>query len=485
MIPLGAVRSVLYLLPPLVVVLIQNLSDGGILRGLTIIAISTASAFVLFLIYQVLNWAFYTYRYEEGYLHIKSGVVFKKERSIKRERVQTVNIRRGLLQRLLGLASLQVETAGGGAESEMSLTAVTLEEANNIKDALEKPVKTSEDLAVLNGIQGGDAAGESDLDERIYRISYPELFLAGATSGRFLLLFSVLAAVFSQLVPFIPETFWETVIDQITSTAAATIVLVGLILLLLSWLISALAFMVQNANFTVKRQNNSLQISWGLIEQKQLTLKMHRLQAISIQEGIIRQPLGRCALAAEVAGGGSRDQDYTTVLFPLIPKSELKNFLSATLPEYDLPEELVPLPSRARRRYIIRALLTVLPVIIPLQWAPYGWLAFLLLIPAFFWGLSRYYAAGTSFTDTQLTLGFRMINRYRVLVRRNNLQALQLSSNPFQRWWALRTLQVWVLSSPSGKAFNVTDVDFEKAALTWQWYSHSHLTSEERKSYCQ
>ncbi len=479
MIPLGAVRSLLYLLPPLVIVMIQNIGNTDSRWTLVTFAIFAAVSLAIILPYQMLNWAFYTYRYESGYLHIKSGVVFKKERSIKQERVQTVNIRTGILQRLLGLASLHVETAGGGMESELSLTAVTIDEARKIKETLEssahKLEKEKETAETGEEKVANEAASGSEAEtfEEVYRISSPELFLAGATSGRFLLLFSLIAAVFSQVMPFIPETFWENMIEQVTSTAAATVVLVLIVLLLFSWFISALAFMIQNANFTVRRQKESLQVSWGLIEQKQLTLKLHRLQALGIHEGVLRQLTGRCALIAEVAGGGSREQNYVTVLFPLLRSTEVANFLVRILPEYQLPRTIVPLPLRARRRYIFRALLTTLPVIIPLQWAPYGWIAFILVIPAYFWGLSRYNAGGTVIEDLQLTLRFRFINRYKILVRRNYIQALEVSSNPLQRWWNLRTVQASVLSSPAGKSFKVTDLDIKEARNLWKWYSRS------------
>ena len=466
MILLGALNSVIYLLFPLGILLVQNIFDNGLgdVAGSLIMFIATITAFLIFfLLFHTLKWAFYTYRYEEGYLHIKTGIIFKKERSIKQERVQTVNIRTGILQRLLGLASLKVETAGGGTESELSLTAVKMEEAYRIKNSLEDP--DSGLTPYYNGVRTEE--GE------VYRISFLELFLAGATSGRFLVLFSLIAAAFSQLYPYVPEAFWEYLLEQVTSTATATVLLVTAFLLLLSWGVSTLAFMVQYANFTLHRQQDQLQVSWGLIEQKQLTVSLHRLQALSIQEGVLRQPLGRCAIIAEVAGGSSRDQDYITLLFPLLSTGELSKFLSRILPEYRLPHTWKSLPVRSCRRYLFRALALTMLVVLPLQWfsLPYGWTAFLLLIPAFFLGLSRYHAAGTSIDDGQVSFSFRNFNRYRVIMLRNHVQALQVSSNPFQRMRGLRSIRAFVLSLPAGKEFQVTDLDFQEAQRLWKWYS--------------
>ncbi len=70
-------------------------------------------------------------------------MIIKKERSIKQERAQTVNISRRIIQLLFGLASLQVETAGAGGESEFNLTAVAYDEAMQIKESLEGSGKVS------------------------------------------------------------------------------------------------------------------------------------------------------------------------------------------------------------------------------------------------------------------------------------------------------------------------------------------------------
>ncbi len=502
MIPLASLKGTLIFLVPIVFIFLQNLDTDNLLRYLLILSGSAVLILIINTLVQVMIWAFYTYRYKAGYLHIKSGVIFKKERSIKRERVQTVNIRRGIIQRLLGLASLQVETAGGGAESEFSLAAVTLEEAYNIKRSLEG---TAADYVSAPGDTSAEAADEAageaegstrektlprsgfkavidtalssgeDAEEgTVYRISIPELFIAGATSGGFFVLFSVIGLIFSQALPFIPDTFWDYLLEQVTSTAAGMVALVVMVLLVFSWFISTLAFMVQYANFTLQRQQDRLLVTWGLIEQKQLALKLKRLQALGVHEGILRQPFGRCALVAEVAGGGSSDQNYITLLFPLLRTSELNQFLARILPEYRIPESFTPLPSRSMRRYVFRASAPALLVIVPLQWVPYGWLSFFLLVPAALWGYSRYRAGGTALDEHQMVLRFRFVNRFRVIMLRKCIQAFQVSVNPFQRWWGLRSVRAWVLSSPSGKAFQVTDVEAAEAERLWEWYSRSN-----------
>lgn len=164
------------------------------------------------------------------------------------------------------------------------------------------------------------------------------------------------------------------------------------------------------------------------------------------------------------------------MLFPLIKNSELNHFLSVILPEYRLPDKLTSLPRRALRRYIFRAMAPIALLAIALQWQPYGygWLAFFLLPLSFFWGLSRYRSGGIAIEDHQLTFKFRFINLYRVVMKRKNIQALQVSLNPFQRWQDLKTVRAWVLSSPEGKQFQVVDIESTEAKNIWSWYSRYH-----------
>lgn len=70
-------------------------------------------------IWAKLTYRFWGYELTETALKIEKGVIWKKYVSIPYERIQNVDIFRGLLARMLGLSDLQVQTAGysGGYHS--------------------------------------------------------------------------------------------------------------------------------------------------------------------------------------------------------------------------------------------------------------------------------------------------------------------------------------------------------------------------------
>src|SRR5699024_11492375 len=103
---------------------------------------------------------------------------------------------------------------------------------------------------------------------------------------------------------------------------------------------------------------DKLYMMCNLLEKKQITIALKRIQTVGRQEIVIRQPLGYVTVFAEVAGGSSLDkgEDLSTVLFPIMKASEVAGFLENYLPDYAAqPEDFHPLPKRAMTYYLFRS----------------------------------------------------------------------------------------------------------------------------------
>lgn len=101
-------------------------------------------------IWSQLSYHFYKYELREDGFRIEHGVIWKKYVTIPYERIQNVDIYRGLLARLLGLSDLNIQTAGmstpvgsyGGA-SEGRLPGLSPEVAEELRDELIKKARGS------------------------------------------------------------------------------------------------------------------------------------------------------------------------------------------------------------------------------------------------------------------------------------------------------------------------------------------------------
>lgn len=89
-------------------------------------------------IWAVLSYRFYKYELTERGFKKEYGVIFKTYVTIPYERIQNVDIRRGLLARILGLSEMFVQTAGASGEtgSEGKLPGLSKQEAERIREDL-------------------------------------------------------------------------------------------------------------------------------------------------------------------------------------------------------------------------------------------------------------------------------------------------------------------------------------------------------------
>ena len=100
-----------------------------------------------------LTYKYYKFELTENGFRKESGIIYKKYVTIPYDRIQNVDIYRGLLARILGLSDLNIQTAGAslvmssgrlsGAGAEGRLPALSKTEAEKIRDELIARAKRS------------------------------------------------------------------------------------------------------------------------------------------------------------------------------------------------------------------------------------------------------------------------------------------------------------------------------------------------------
>jgi len=65
------------------------------------------------------------YRFDEEGVSASWGILFRREIHLTYKRVQDIHVRRGLLERWLGIATVALQTASGSQEAELSIEGMT------------------------------------------------------------------------------------------------------------------------------------------------------------------------------------------------------------------------------------------------------------------------------------------------------------------------------------------------------------------------
>lgn len=81
----------------------------------------TGPLFPVFLLPAWFRYHTMRYRFEAEGLSMKWGILFRREILLNYPRIQDIHLRSNLVERWLGLARIQIQTASGSAEPEMTI----------------------------------------------------------------------------------------------------------------------------------------------------------------------------------------------------------------------------------------------------------------------------------------------------------------------------------------------------------------------------
>ncbi|WP_313803954.1 PH domain-containing protein [Cytobacillus sp.] len=423
---------------------------------------------VLVFIIGILTWLRFTYRLEEGELRIEYGVFVRKKRYIPFERIQSLDLSEGILQRPFGLVKVKIETAGSSGEAEAVLTAISKSQAILIQQALSS-AKASVSFDEEESIK-------KEQEITLYKISPKELLLLASTSGGVGVVLSAVIAFILQFEEFIPYEKVFSGLEDFISSGVLVVSLLVFLGFLIAWVAALIGTMLKYAGFTVKKNEDDFIITRGLLEKRQLTIPLHRIQAIRISENLIRQPFGLCTVYIESAGGSATETESTReMLLPIAKRNVITTILSPYLPEYNLEISILSAPKRSLKRYLFRGLLYMLPIIVGsvLFIKPWGYLSLLIVIPSTLLSYLKFKDAGWKIDGEQLTLRYRAIIKNTIFMKRNRIQSLVMRESYFQNKNKLASIEATVMSGSGGTRGRVIDLEKKDVEGIYEWYSYS------------
>ena len=442
-------------LPGIIVLFSQGLSPLTI----ALVLLGAMVLVVLAAIWGFLSWRATTYGVVGGAFRLRQGVFQKSERTIPLEHVQSVDTVQGVVQRIFGVYEVRVETAGGGAsEPDAALPAL----GRGATEALRREIEGSRREPV--GVEEGETGPRV-----LRRLSTRDLLVAGATSGQIGVALSLLAVGSQVFDEFFSEAFFRDLVERL----APNVFVVALVLVpavaLVAWLLAIAGTVLAHFGFTLSRDGDFLYIKRGLLERREATIPLGRIQAVRVSEGALRQPFGLASLRVESAGYGA-DAGISTVMFPLLPRGEVQALLREAAPEFAVAPPLNPLPRRALRRYVFRACVPALflaaaGALVPLLAfdSALGLLSVLLIPPFALYGWLRFRDAGWALAGDRLVVRSRGLARTTAIAPRRRLQSRSVLQSPFQRRLRLATFGTEVASGTGGSALEVTDLGSDDA----------------------
>ena len=421
--------------------LVAGFAAGG--RAiLVILAVFGAVA----LVGRTLAWQRFTFGFDGEVLRVEEGVLSRSHRALDVARVQQVEIDRGAVARLFGLAALRVETAGSSSEVEVELRVIPLPDAEALRDELRR-----------GKAQAVGGEGESDHEvgaperQPVLEVPLRHVVVASVTGAR-LLVFPAIVGVGLQ---FVGETFWAPFADRAEDLIEGLVVgrtglpgigwqvvLLGIVATLVAAVVTAVVVgVLRDAGFRIERVGDDLNVTRGLLSSRSSVVPLRRVQKVEVHRNWLRRLLGFAAVRVHSAGGSGDADRRVTV--PLLPERTIDELLAEVLPGVAGIPALTAHPPAALRRTMFRwlrqAVLIGASAIIAWRYAPFGvpdvvpWLAGA-LVPLFaVLAVVEYRQLGHGLTARVVAARTGALSVVTSLAPVVKVQAASTRANPLQR----------------------------------------------------
>jgi len=291
-----------------------------------------AAGVVVFALVGWLNTGYYIVGKE---LRIQDGLLWRRNRAIPLERLQSVELRRPLLAQLTGLAELRLEVVGGG-KTEAPLAYLTVRDAAALRERLLVLAGRTPNGSAPATTQAAPAAPA--LERPLARVRNGDLVISQLLTPQAFFLPVGVAFVVMQ---FVLEGSWTFIGIASTMTAMAGVLLQPLRRILQDW------------DFRLARDpDGRLAVRYGLLETRSQIVPLHRVQSVTVTWPLLWRAKHWMHMRLDIAGfaGPQNNSDKRSDrLLPVGDPETGRYLLAAVLPGVDLYAlPTAPLPARAR-----------------------------------------------------------------------------------------------------------------------------------------
>lgn len=321
--------------------------------------IAIASAIVaLSVVSSVITWRTRTWELTDAGIMLRSGLVTSKQLQVPYEHIHTVNMSSSLVERVLGLMTLDLDT--GAASSEGEATRIRGLHAGMAEALREELFRRKAAVLADQGLDARTAAetsAEADDEapmaapapspDACYTLTTAQLVFAALTEARVVAQAAAFLILIVQGINLLQESALVNLSDVAGDIAVLPVaLLVGAAVLLLAlalvvgFAVSFVMSLIGYAGYRAERAGGLISVERGLLSRASHTVALDRIQSISIRQGLIRQLIGYAEVRASVVGAvGSSDEMSTAdgvVLHPFIRLTEVDAFLASIAPDFSV-----------------------------------------------------------------------------------------------------------------------------------------------------
>ena len=399
----------------------------------------------------ILQYWFYRYWLEEDRIVVQSGVFFKSLRQVPYFKIQNLNVERNPLHRILGVATLQIESASG-TEPEAVIRVISTAEVEKI-NTIVKGIQ-SQDTPASASVGPEHSDGKDAAEKTVFNLSDQELIKYGFISHKALLPVGIVFSFIFQNDAY-QRLFYEWVQRSFGLLQATTwswsqwLINIGLGLLatlVTIWLASIILAFLQLFRFKLSIGQKKIHAHMGLLTNLTASIPLKRIQLVRLKSSPLHRFFQRQSITMETAGGVNEATGITMRwLAPLIEPKQGQQLLHTLLPDIawsEMPWQ--KLEHRAWKRIFKRLLFFTLLIAAGLSFVSLWFLTLSLPLTLLAYLYAKAYIRMAGYAIDEHTIAYKsgLFFRKISVVRIEKIHNITLQASPLDRWNAMAQISV-------------------------------------------
>lgn len=259
-----------------------------------------------------LQWRANQYRLGDDALYHRSGLLFRRHRQARLDRLQAVDVVEPFIARVFGFAEAKIEVAGGHS-STISIKFLKLEQAEALRNevvalAAGYRAPLAEPVSAATSYPPPSTPIVAAPVREIYRVPGGRLACSLLTSwGSIVVLVAAIA-----IALLATNSATASVGAQLNGSADGGAL--GMVVWFLGMLGALWGYINTNANFTAGIAADGIRLSHGLLDTRRQTLPPGRVQALVVKQPLLWRVFGWWKVTLNAAGYQQGEQGVSTLL---------------------------------------------------------------------------------------------------------------------------------------------------------------------------
>lgn len=405
----------------------------------------------------IIQYRFYRYWLEPNQIRVKEGILFRNERQVPYKRIQNLNLTQNPLHRILGVVTVQLESASGG-KPEAVINVIDMDAVKELK----RLVHGDEEENIAENTE--ETETQDNAKPSILSLPFSEIARYGVITNKGLVILAVAFGFMSQLSDGAVKDFVENNIlafadwievsfnSFVGDLGILTFFVYALVLIVFGlmglWLLSITFALLKLHDFELLKNKGKLQATMGLLTRMQATIPMSRIQTLTVRNSLFHRWFKRLTVSIETAGGVNADNQGITIkeIAPLFSTDRRHEILHEIQPDVEWSsvewQGIEPIAWRRIFKKLVLVIVLVSSATIAAEWWYYPLTVVALSLIAFLY--AKAYVRNTAYCLDKDMIGFKsgVIFKKETYARLSKIQTVQVKENLFDRRYRMGKLEV-------------------------------------------